>query len=193
MFRISKKLGISTYDFIKRYCDTYLGDTSHMPIVRIVPHDAAGHCPLLKNNKCEVHECKPTVYAMFPIGRCIAIDCSKEEPTELTVSDIQFIFTHPDCGDKSHTHTVREWLGMFGIPLEDEYFIQWHRTIAILSPLIQKGITKLRIHDMNQIINLIFVKLYLDYDLNKDFMPQFTANAEMMIKMMNDLPIHGGE
>lgn len=48
VFRISKKLGISTYDFIKRYCDSYLGDTSHMPIVRIVPHDAAGHCPLLK-------------------------------------------------------------------------------------------------------------------------------------------------
>lgn len=193
VFRISKKLGISTYDFIKRYCDTYLGDTTHMPVVRIVPHDAAGHCPLLVNNKCVVHECKPTVCAMYPIGRTICIDISEKEHKDIQVKDIQYIFTHPTRCNKNQTHTVREWLGMFGIPLEDEYFIQWHRTIAILSPLIQKGITKLRIHDMNQIINLIFVKLYLDYDLNKDFMPQFTANAEMMIKLMNDLPINGGE
>lgn len=193
VFRISKKLGITTYDFIKRYCDSYLGDTSHMPIVRIVPYDAAGHCPLLKNNKCVVHECKPTVCAMFPIGRCISIDRSQKEPAELKASDIQFIFTHPDCGDKSQTHTVREWLGHFGIPLEDEYFIEWNKTITILSPLIQKAITKIRIDSINQILNLIFVKLYMDYDLEKDFFPQFIANRDMMIKLMNDLPIHGGE
>ena len=47
-----------------------------MPIVRIVPHDAAGHCPLLENNKCVVHECKPVVCAMYPIGRTICIDTS---------------------------------------------------------------------------------------------------------------------
>lgn len=193
VFRISKKLGISTYDFVKRYCDTYLGDTSHMPIVRIVPHDAAGHCPLLKSNKCVVHECKPTVCAMFPIGRYIAIDRSKEGPVELNVGDIQFLFTHPECGDKSQSHTVREWFGQFDIPIEDEYFIEWNKTITTLSPLIQKGITNLRVEHMNQIISLIFIKLYLDYDLNENFFSQFIVNRDMMIKMMNDLPIHGGE
>lgn len=46
---------------------------------------------------------------------------------------------------------------------------------------------------MNQILNIIFVKLYMDYDLEQDFFPQFIANRDMMIKMLNDLPIHGGE
>ena len=31
------------------------------------------------------------------------------------------------------------------------------------------------------------------YDLEEDFFPQFIANRDMMIKLMNDLPIHGGE
>lgn len=44
-----------------------------------------------------------------------------------------------------------------------------------------------------QILNIIFVKLYMDYDLEQDFFPQFIANRDMMIKMLNDLPIHGGE
>ena len=193
VFRISKKLGISTYDFIKRYCDSYLGDTSHMPIVRIVPHDAAGHCPLLKNNKCVVHECKPVVCAMYPIGRTICIDTSVKNPKDMNVKDIEYLFTHPIRCGKTETHTVREWLTQFGIPIEDEYFIQWHKTISILSPLIQKAITKIRVDSMNQILNIIFVKLYMDYDLEQDFFPQFIANRDMMIKMMNDLPIHGGE
>ena len=30
-------------------------------------------------------------------------------------------------------------------------------------------------------------------DLEEDFFPQFIANRDMMIKLMNDLPIHGGE
>lgn len=193
VFRISKKLGISTYDFIKKYCDSYLGDTSHMPIVRIVPHDAAGHCPLLENNKCVVHECKPVVCAMYPIGRTICIDTSVKNSKDMNVKDIEFLFTHPIRCGKTETHTVREWLTQFGIPIEDEYFIQWHKTISILSPLIQKAITKIRVDSMNQILNIIFVKLYMDYDLEQDFFPQFIANRDMMIKMLNDLPIHGGE
>lgn len=115
VFRISKKLGISTYDFIKRYCDSYLGDTSHMPIVRIVPHDAAGHCPLLKNNKCVVHECKPVVCAMYPIGRTICIDTSVKNPKDMNVKDIEYLFTHPIRCGKTETHTVREWLTQFGM------------------------------------------------------------------------------
>lgn len=119
VFRISKKLGISTYDFIKKYCDSYLGDTSHMPIVRIVPHDAAGHCPLLENNKCVVHECKPVVCAMYPIGRTICIDTSVKNSKDMNVKDIEFLFTHPIRCGKTETHTVREWLTQFGIRQED--------------------------------------------------------------------------
>ena len=193
VFRISKKLGISTYDFIKRYCDTYLGDTSHMPMVRIVPHDAAGHCPLLENNMCIVHECKPVVCAMYPIRRTACIEPNDGEVAKLQTKDIRFIFNRPACNYSDESHTVREWLEQFNIPLEDEYFVQWYNTFFTLSPLIQKGIARLKINDMNQIINLIFVKLYLDYDLEQDFYPQFIANRDMMIKLMNDLPIHGGE
>lgn len=71
--------------------------------------------------------------------------------------------------------------------------VKLYKTISILSPLIQKAITKIRVDSMNQILNIIFVKLYMDYDLEEDFFPQFIANRDMMIKMMNDLPIYGGE
>lgn len=168
------------------------GDTSHMPIVVSFPMMQPA-LPLLENNKCVVHECKPVVCAMYPIGRTICIDTSVKNPKDMNVKDIEYLFTHPIRCGKTETHTVREWLTQFGIPIEDEYFIQWHKTISILSPLIQKAITKIRVDSMNQILNIIFVKLYMDYDLEQDFFPQFIANRDMMIKMLNDLPIHGGE
>ena len=89
-----------------------------MPIVRIVPHDAAGHCPLLENNKCVVHECKPVVCAMYPIGRTICIDTSVKNSKDMNVKDIEFLFTHPIRCGKTETHTVREWLTQFGIPMK---------------------------------------------------------------------------
>ena len=179
VFRISKMLGISTYDFIKKYCDSYLGDTSHMPIVRIVPHDAAGHCPLLENNKCVVHECKPVVCAMYPIGRTICIDTSVKDPKDMNVKDIEYLFTHPIRCGKTEKHTVREWLTQFGIPIEDEYFIQWHKTISILSPLIQKAITKIRVDSMNQILNIIFVKLYMEEECISPLQPMISIDLQV--------------
>lgn len=193
VFRISKKLGLTPGDFIKRNCDTYLGSSSHMPIVRIIPHDAAGHCAMLKNRKCVVHECKPTVCAMYPIGRMIRFDLNKPDYNNISVSDIQFLFTHPDCGDKSESHTVREWLAQFGIPIEDEFYIKWNQTISILSPLMQIVIDKFSTDHADQIISLVFIKLYLDYDLNKEFYSQFVVNADQVIEMLRDLTARGGE
>ena len=35
---------------------------------------------------------------------------------------------------------------------------------------------------------LDYVKLYLDYDLNEEFLPQFTKNAEFIMGLMNLMP-----
>ena len=82
---------------------------------------------------------------------------------------VEYIINPIDCGDFSETHTVKDWLESFGIPLEDEYFLKWQKTISMLSPRIQKLEKKIDDNLMDKIISVMYIKLYLDYDLGIDF------------------------
>lgn len=189
LFRASKELGMAPQDFVKAYCDTYLGETSHMPIVRILPRGYIKRCPLLKDRKCSIHNAKPTVCAMFPIGRVIRMDVNEKDKKSVTAEQIEYIFTDPGCGDNSESHTVREWLGAFGIPLEDEFFVKWQDVIMKLGPMIQKCIDQFSEETVNRVITLAYVKLYLDYDTNKEFMPQFVENTKFIQGLMKLMPV----
>ena len=40
----------------------------------------------------------------------------------------------------------------------------------------------------DKVITLAYVKLYLDYDMSKEFMPQFIKNTEFIVGLMNLMP-----
>lgn len=73
LFHIAKKLKITPEVALAQYCETYLGRNSHIPVVRLKPQGSVKRCPLLKNQKCLVHDVKPAVCSMFPIGRYLAL------------------------------------------------------------------------------------------------------------------------
>ena len=138
-----------------------------------------------------IHDAKPAVCAMFPLGRAIRIDKEDAEKDELPPMKVEYIINPIDCGDFSETHTVKDWLESFGIPLEDEYFLKWQKTISMLSPRIQKLEKEFDDNLMDKIISVMYIKLYLDYDLGIDFYPQFVKNADgcvEMIKMLLAMP-----
>ena len=131
-----------------------------------------------------IHDAKPAVCAMFPLGRAIRIDKEDAEKDELPPTKVEYIINPIDCGDFSETHTVKDWLESFGIPLEDEYFLKWQKTISMLSPRIQKLEKELDDNLMDKIISVMYIKLYLDYDLGIDFYPQFVKNADGCVEML---------
>ena len=150
-------------------------------------------CPLLKGRKCSVHKAKPVVCAMFPIGRGIRTEGDVEKNT-LAEYEIEYIFNDPGCGDNSETHTVREWLNEFGISIDDKFFIKWNNIIRELGAVFRKAEGKVKNSLMENVWTLTFVKLYLAYDMEKDFLPQFEDNAEDLLALMQFMPIpKGGE
>ena len=58
IYRMAKELQISPEELFKRYCETYIGHDSCIPIVRLKPHGSVKRCPLLKDRKCSVHKAK---------------------------------------------------------------------------------------------------------------------------------------
>lgn len=180
LFNIAKELNITIKDALTQYCEIYLGRDSRMPIVRLKPQGAAKRCPLLKDKKCSVHKSKPTVCALFPIGRVIAFENVKDIDIDIQPNEVNFIFTDPGCGDETETHTVREWLSYFNIPIEDEYFLKWNNIMAKLSMFLCVAEKRFLEKRFNQILDTVFGALYCLYDTDEEFLPQLERNVAML-------------
>ena len=185
VYNMSKELVQEPKDIFALYCEYYIGSDSRFPLVRIKPRGSIKRCPLMKDRKCSIHKAKPTVCALFPIGRCISFEQKKEK---LTTEDITYMFTNPGCGDTSESHTVREWLGEFGIPIEDIYFLLWNDILMKLSAIFRQAEKKVSPSLMDKAWDLTFIKLYLDYDMTQDFLPQFEQSSRELVELMQNLP-----
>lgn len=129
LYNISKELGLAPRDTIAQYCEVYLGQNSRIPIVRLKPRGSIKRCPLLRDRKCSVHNAKPTVCALFPLGRSIKLEAKETDPNAIERARIQYIINPIECGDRSEEHTVREWVESFGIPIHDNDFIAWQKSL----------------------------------------------------------------
>lgn len=185
IYNMSKELGMTTDEMCKQYCECYIGQDSRVPVVRIKPRGSIKRCPLLKDRKCKVHKSKPAVCAMFPIGRCLMVDQKSVNQKKFKVEDTIFIFNGADCGDDTESHTVREWLTEFGIPVNDEFFIKWQNLVMELGETFRKMETKVGPETMMMAWQAAYVGLYLHYDTEKDFLPQFEENAAKYLEIMH--------
>lgn len=180
VFRIAKKFGMKPIEIIERYCETYIGHDSKMPIVRLLPKGSIQRCPFLKEHKCLIHEVKPTVCAIFPLGRVITYLEEDNPLKNITPGEVQYIFSNPGCGDDSETHTVREWLSDFDIESEDEFFLKWNKLLSSVSIFMHTAEKRFLEKRLNKIYNMIFGIMYCAYDINKDFMNQFEFNMNAL-------------
>ena len=186
IYRMAKELRVTPKELFDRYCETYIGGDSRISIVRLKPQGSVRRCPLLKDRKCSVHRAKPTVCAMFPIGRCIRMDAKHQNPGDIRTAQIAYIFTDPGCGDNSETHTVREWLHDFNISEEDDFFLKWNQTILELGALFRNMEAGLSEHTMNLAWTAAFAGLYMSYRTEDAFLPQFEKNAESLLALLRE-------
>lgn len=174
LFRVSKKLGMEPKDFVARYCEAYLGGSSRMVIVRLRPVGEDRRCPLLEGKKCSVHQAKPAVCALYPLGRGLNQEIGKA--SEISHRSIQYILQKPDCGDESETHTVREWISGFDFLLEEDFVPEWMQMIMDYGGAVKKLETVHGEFFINVLSMSILGTVYLNYQLDEPFMPQFRKN-----------------
>ena len=49
MYKIAQYLKMEPRDVLEKYCETYIGKSSRMPIIRLLPIGKTQRCPFLKN------------------------------------------------------------------------------------------------------------------------------------------------
>lgn len=187
LFRIAQKLQETPAVITKNYCEHYIGHDSRFPIVRLKPRGNVQRCPLLKDRKCTVHDVKPAVCAMFPIGRVFKDTSGEHKTATGTMPKMEYIFINPGCGDDAEQHTVREWLGSFQIPLQDAFFLKWSEMTITLSKCMRDIEKRLSEETMNMVWSILFNCIYLNYDIKEDFEFQFEANRKKVLELSQTL------
>ena len=186
LYNMARKLGITIEETIRQYCEVYIGHNSRIPIVRILPRGANKVCPLLVDKRCRVHDSKPVICAMFPVGRMLLGD--KTAQTSEAPLTLRFILNPLTCGSDKQEHTVRNWLAQFGIPIEDEFYVRWNEILLYLVPFFRK-LYELKVSPelVAAPLSAVFESLYARYDTAKDFMPQYLENAAELRSAMGRL------
>jgi len=192
MYNAAKALNMTIPEFFDRYCESYVGPSSRLPLVRLLPRGPLKKCPLLKDKKCSIHTSKPTVCAIFPLGRYLEFEAN-DLSKSLNTDDIRYIFQAPVCGMTDVTHTVREWLEISGIPIEDNYFIMRQQLASQLGDIIRKVENIARPDIMIVIWNMTFSILYLGYDTSREFLPQFERTYKELLHLLEMLPTKRGK
>ena len=105
-----------------------------------------------------------------------------EDETSSEALVIEYFYMNPECGNNTRTQTLREWFDSFGIPLNDNFFIEWATFQKNFVTLIREAERFLDEAAMRQVWNPVFGILYLCYDLEKEFLPQFQKNAEKLLR-----------
>jgi Fe-S-cluster containining protein len=185
LFNISRSLGRTMQYTVERYCVTYIGDSSRVPIVLLDSVGPDQACPLLRNRRCIVHKSKPVVCALYPLGRGIVFespDLGENLPDAL--KPVYFIQSSI-CGGKEQTHTVRGWLNMFNLPADDEFYSLWTKALKLLTEsCVRLEAAKTSNSLMETVWALIFAALYQNYDIEADLIPQFRENTEKLSELI---------
>ena len=186
VYKASKELNMHPCEFINKYCYTYISAESYMVRVQFKPQGRKMRCPMLKNKKCIIQKAKPSICAMFPVGRVFTTKKCDETGTEKDA--IEYLFCQHDCG-VDDTHTVREWFESYGIPVDDPIFIEWQKTISAVSEFAKD--VKDAISEINARGELqdILLYLFINYDTSEEFIPQLQRNMEDVIDTLKEIKV----
>jgi len=188
LYRISKHLSIKPQEAFERYCETYIGQTSNIPVVRLKPKPVpnlllrnplpySSVCPLLSDGRCSVHKSKPVTCALFPLGRMYNPQTKK----------VSYVLNNGKCGDKSEKQTVKDWLAEFSIPVYDKVFILWNEFLTE-TVMKMKKLKKMPDKAKELFYSCFFFAVYLAYDINEEFLPQLEKNIAKFQKLMDTMP-----
>ena len=81
---------------------------------------------------------------------------------------------------------MRQWLESFNITEEEPMSILWSEYLMKFVTIILKFQNKSKTF-RNNLLTLIFYRLYLNYDLDKAFLLQFKENCEFVLKTLQNI------
>ena len=176
LFRISRCLHLPSPLVVRSFCRQYIGADSGLPVVRLRPIQAEkASCPFLYHSRCAIHEAKPLVCALYPLGQTIEAD-----------GTIRYFQQKTSCGGQVFRAVVRDYLALYQIEQRESVDAAWAKTCMDLARRVE-ALERQSSALAKFARRKIYTLLYLEYDTGRDYAPQFAANREKLYAVLTQL------
>ncbi|MGL5348305.1 MAG: YkgJ family cysteine cluster protein [Peptostreptococcaceae bacterium] len=187
-FNLMKGLNIDFQTLFTKHLTYSIGRNSGIPIIYLENRQSAlSHdklCTFLKRDgkgyKCSVHDFKPVVCSMYPLGR---ISSAKEESLELNYLNVG------GCNNKNkkdtNIHTIESWVK--NRKETEEAFKIFSSTIVRLNKVLNTqafmNSDTIPVRAKDTLMHTSISFFYDRYDTSKDFIDQFKDNMDTLEKV----------
>lgn len=175
IFRIAKYLGRTPGEILNRYCEGYIGQQSHLPVVRMKPTPPYSTCPFLRNKRCGIHAVKPSTCRLFPFARAYRYDVDGQyDKNKLKPMYV----LNEGCGanPKLKKLTVREWVGDAASEEGVAASVEWADCTYELSEMMRSATKEWPDSILSTFHSIMAYEIYEQYDTAKPFLAQFDQN-----------------
>lgn len=186
MFNLQKNLNVKLRELLDKHVTISIGSNSGLPIayLRSKTSLVTGEtlCTFLKKQdgayRCSVHQFKPVVCSLYPLGRLTAFDKNSNERI------LHYLYLGGDCSNENkeniHNNTIDKWVK--NREITERVFIDFSIEVSNLLKIINLqnffDSEKISINTKQGLQASLIALLYGNYDTDKDFLPQFESNME---------------
>lgn len=173
VFRIRTNGGESIESLLQDKFELNMADGVILPNIKMTGGNAS--CPYLdKEGRCSIHEYRPGICRMFPLGRYYEN------------GDYHYILQKNQCRKLNRTKVkISRWLDIPDYSDYREYVLKWHYLLLDVSEKVRE----LQDSDAKQLelmlINMFYIKI--EAESEKEFMEEFDQKCGMMRKLLAEL------
>ena len=181
IYAMSKVCGITTKDFVDKYCEMYASSQLLSPRVRFKVVGNEKMCIMYENGKCQICNEKPLMCSSYPISVFVAgIESGK------TITG--YVLDKSVTSSKGKTYTVREWLANNDVDEKDEFTADFVEMCELVQNTLLQG-EKGNVPEeiIKALSDAIIAFLYSNYDTSIDFSEQFLANKQRLQELCSQI------
>lgn len=172
IYRIACALDITMMNAVEDNTVGYIGETSHIPVL-VLKERTDGSCRLLRKGRCSVHQNKPVVCALYPLGRFY----------DFRDKRFHYFVNHITCQPNrkdGKSWTLQEWLDKFKIEETEKMTQAWNRLIGGLTMVTcEMGCDEIK----GRLLEVLLSALYFDYDTDKPYIEQVEQHMVTLIEV----------
>ncbi len=187
VLKLSRKLCISTTEFLAKHTLTPITKDLHLPVPILKMNEEDKRCPFLSPEGCGVYEDRPWACRMYPLGMGIPPARAGEQP-----EPVYFLFEDDFCHGRheSTQWTVTQWLEDQGIVQRDALDAGFRGVVSHPWFIGGRQLDPKRIemfhmafYDLDRFHAFVFESSFLErFDLDEDLVNNIRENDEALLE-----------
>jgi Fe-S-cluster containining protein len=188
VLRLSRRLGLSTTEFLDRHTLLPITKDLHLPVLLLKMRDEPGkRCPFVEEHGCSVYEERPWSCRMYPLGMALTPARAGEDP-----KPIYFLFEESFCAgkDQSKSWTVEQWRENQGVAEREELDSGYREIVSNPWFIGGRQLDPKRIemfhhafHDLDLFREFVFKSSFLRrFELEEDLVENLRTSDEELLR-----------